>query len=69
MKMVTKIIDSHPDEVTDDHLMTIMPGLITITEHVSPMRKSAIFSMVTLHTAVGEDQLIPYINNLSQWRR
>lgn len=31
IKMLTKLIDVHPDEVSDEHLAVIMPGLIKVT--------------------------------------
>lgn len=31
IKMLTKLIESHPEEVTNDHLMCIMPGLIMVS--------------------------------------
>lgn len=31
IKTLTKIIEFHPDEVTDDDLKNIMPGLIKVT--------------------------------------
>lgn len=32
IKMVTKMVEVHPNEVTDDHLASIMPGLIKVSE-------------------------------------
>ncbi|KAJ8925598.1 hypothetical protein NQ315_009438 [Exocentrus adspersus] len=66
IKMLTKMIETNPTEVTDDHLVQIMPGLIKGTDHnESPVRKSSIFCMVALYKAVGEERLSPYINHLS----
>lgn len=31
IKMLTKLVEMHPDEVTDDHLSSIMPGLIKVS--------------------------------------
>lgn len=31
IKMLNKFIEMHPDEVTDDHLNSIMPGLIKVS--------------------------------------
>lgn len=30
IKMLTKMVEVHPTEVTDDHLKSIMPGLIKV---------------------------------------
>lgn len=30
MKMITRLIDQHPNELTDDHLTSLMPGLIKV---------------------------------------
>ncbi|CAG9837434.1 unnamed protein product [Diabrotica balteata] len=66
IKMLAKLIEAHPDEVTDDHLAKIMPGLIKGTDHPeSSVRKSSVFCMVALHKAVGEDRLSSYITHLS----
>ncbi|XP_072390555.1 CLIP-associating protein 1-A isoform X2 [Diabrotica undecimpunctata] len=66
IKMLAKLIEAHPDEVTDDHLAKIMPGLIKGTDHPeSSVRKSSVFCMVALHKAVGEERLSSYITHLS----
>lgn len=31
IKMLTKMVEVHPAEVTDDHLKSIMPGLIKVS--------------------------------------
>lgn len=33
LKMLTKLIETHPNEVTDDHLKEIMPGLIKVQNY------------------------------------
>uniref|UniRef100_A0A1Y1LZC0 TOG domain-containing protein n=1 Tax=Photinus pyralis TaxID=7054 RepID=A0A1Y1LZC0_PHOPY len=44
IKMLTKLIEVHPLEVTDDHLGSVMPGLIKANDHEeSAVRKSAVF--------------------------
>lgn len=30
IKMLTKLVEIHPEEVTDDHLLNIMPGLVKV---------------------------------------
>ncbi|XP_049819238.1 CLIP-associating protein isoform X3 [Aethina tumida] len=66
IKMLTKLIEYNPNEVTDDHLEAIMPGLIKGTDHQeSPVRKSCIFCMVAIHKAVGEERLLRFINQLT----
>ncbi|KAF5301656.1 hypothetical protein FQA39_LY10703 [Lamprigera yunnana] len=66
IKMLTKLIEVHPLEVTDDHLASVMPGLIKANDHEeSAVRKSAVFCMVALHKAVGEERLAPYITSMS----
>ncbi|XP_031328724.1 CLIP-associating protein-like isoform X4 [Photinus pyralis] len=66
IKMLTKLIEVHPLEVTDDHLGSVMPGLIKANDHEeSAVRKSAVFCMVALHKAVGEERLAPYITSLT----
>lgn len=66
IKMLAKLVEAHPDEVADEHLAKIMPGLIKGTDHAeSPVRKSSIFCMVALHKAVGEQRLSSYITHLS----
>lgn len=66
IKMLTKLIEVHPTDVTDDHLASVMPGLIKANDHEeSAVRKSAVFCMVALHKAVGEERLAPYITSLA----
>nr|CAH7724241.1 unnamed protein product [Callosobruchus chinensis] len=66
IKMLTKLIECNPKEVTDEHLKQIMPGLIKGTDHAeSSVRKSSIFCMVAIHKAVGEERMEPYIKLLS----
>ncbi|XP_056638130.1 CLIP-associating protein isoform X3 [Diorhabda sublineata] len=66
IKMLAKLVEAHPNEVADEHLSKIMPGLIKGTDHTeSPVRKSSIFCMVALHKAVGEQRLSSYITHLS----
>ncbi|CAH0551193.1 unnamed protein product [Brassicogethes aeneus] len=66
IKMLTKLVETNPNDVTDEHLQNIMPGLIKNADHQeSPVRKSSIFCMVAIHKAVGEERLDPFINTLS----
>ncbi|XP_063908195.1 CLIP-associating protein isoform X7 [Zophobas morio] len=66
IKMLTKLIETNPTDVTDEHLSMIMPGLIKSTDHLeSAVRKSSIFCMVALYKAVGEERLSSYISCLT----
>ncbi|KAL1513059.1 hypothetical protein ABEB36_002537 [Hypothenemus hampei] len=66
IKMLTKLIEASPEQITKDHLKQIMPGILRGTDHLeSPVRKSSIFCMVALYKAVGEEMLSPYINLLT----
>ncbi|KAK9739077.1 hypothetical protein QE152_g9289 [Popillia japonica] len=66
IKMLTKMVEMHPDDVTDEHLALIMQGLVKANDHEeSPVRKSAVFCMVALHKAVGEERLMPHISGLA----
>lgn len=31
IKMLTKLIEAHPDKITEEHLIKIMPGLIKVS--------------------------------------
>ncbi|XP_065166997.1 CLIP-associating protein isoform X3 [Atheta coriaria] len=65
MKMITRLIDQHPNELTDDHLTSLMPGLIKANDHEqSSARKSAVFCMVAIHKAVGEERMSPHLRAL-----
>ncbi|XP_050313911.1 CLIP-associating protein 1-A isoform X2 [Anthonomus grandis grandis] len=66
IKMLTKLVEANPDEITDKHLEHIMPGIIKSTDHnESPVRKSSIFCMVALYKAVGEERMAPYTASLT----
>ncbi|CAH1123842.1 unnamed protein product [Ceutorhynchus assimilis] len=66
IKMLTKLVEANPDQITDDHLRQIMPGILKGTDHnESPVRKSSIFCMVALYKAVGEERFSIYINGLT----
>lgn len=66
IKMATKLIESNPQTLSDEYLQLIMPGLIKGTDHVeSLVRKSSIFCMVAIHSAMGPQKLETYINKLS----
>ncbi|XP_071053520.1 CLIP-associating protein isoform X4 [Onthophagus taurus] len=65
IKMLIKLIETHGNEITDEHLLQIMPGLVKTNDHEeSTVRKSAVFCMVALHKAVGEERLAPHIAKL-----
>ncbi|XP_030763288.1 CLIP-associating protein 1-B isoform X8 [Sitophilus oryzae] len=66
IKMLTKLIEANPQQITDDHLLQVMPGILKGTDHnESPVRKSSIFCMVALYKAVGEERFAIYINLLT----
>ncbi|XP_017770144.1 PREDICTED: CLIP-associating protein isoform X3 [Nicrophorus vespilloides] len=66
IKMLTKMIDVHQADITDEHLTIIMPGLVKANENEeSSVRKSAVFCMVALHRAVGEERLAQHIVSLT----
>ncbi|XP_060519972.1 CLIP-associating protein isoform X2 [Cylas formicarius] len=66
IKMLTKLVEANPHQITDEHLHQIMPGILKGTDHnESPVRKSSIFCMVALYLAVGEERFSRYINLLS----
>ncbi|XP_076259117.1 CLIP-associating protein isoform X31 [Rhynchophorus ferrugineus] len=66
IKMLTKLIEANPNQITDEHLQQIMPGILKGTDHnESPVRKSSIFCMVALYKAVGEERFSKYINLLT----
>lgn len=65
IKMMTKLVEQHSNEITDEHLQEIMPILIQAYDHEeSPVRKCSVFCMVALHSAVGEDRMAPYFESL-----
>ncbi|KAH1007331.1 hypothetical protein HUJ04_004581 [Dendroctonus ponderosae] len=66
LKMLTKLVEANPEQITDQHLKEIMPGILKGTDHnESPVRKSSIFCMVALYKAVGEERLADYISGLT----
>ncbi|ERL88765.1 hypothetical protein D910_06147 [Dendroctonus ponderosae] len=76
LKMLTKLVEANPEQITDQHLKEIMPGILKVsrvhinratgTDHnESPVRKSSIFCMVALYKAVGEERLADYISGLT----
>ncbi|XP_063217676.1 CLIP-associating protein 1-A isoform X5 [Bacillus rossius redtenbacheri] len=66
IKMMTKVVESHPREVIEPHVASVMPGLITAyDDEESSVRKSAVFCMVALHNLVGEDGLQPHLAALN----
>ncbi|KAJ8951227.1 hypothetical protein NQ318_010255 [Aromia moschata] len=62
IKMLTKMIETNPTEVTDEHLEQ---NNARHNKNESPVRKSSIFCLVALYKAVGEERLSPYIKHLS----
>ncbi|KAK2588964.1 hypothetical protein KPH14_001817 [Odynerus spinipes] len=65
IKMLHKIVEHWGREAIEPHLAKIMPGLIKAYDDVeSTVRKSAVFCMVAIHAAVGEEVLKPHLSSL-----
>lgn len=65
IKMLHKIVEHWGSDVITPHLSKIMPGLIqAYDDRESTVRKSAVFCMVAIHAAVGEDVLMPHLTSL-----
>ncbi|XP_020709116.2 CLIP-associating protein 1-A isoform X3 [Athalia rosae] len=65
IKMLHKIVEHWGAGVITPHLSKIMPGLIkAYDDRESTVRKSAVFCMVAIHAAVGEDALMPHLTSL-----
>ncbi|XP_043496777.1 CLIP-associating protein 1 isoform X11 [Polistes fuscatus] len=65
IKMLHKIVEHWGREAIEPHLSKIMPGLIKAYDDVeSTVRKSAVFCMVAIHAAVGEEVLKPHLSSL-----
>ncbi|XP_015172413.1 PREDICTED: CLIP-associating protein 1 isoform X4 [Polistes dominula] len=65
IKMLHKIVEHWGREAIEPHLSKIMPGLIKAYDDAeSTVRKSAVFCMVAIHAAVGEEVLKPHLSSL-----
>ncbi|XP_046480774.1 CLIP-associating protein 1-A isoform X2 [Neodiprion pinetum] len=65
IKMLHKIVEHWGADAIMPHLSKIMPGLIkAYDDRESTVRKSAVFCMVAIHAAVGEEVLMPHLASL-----
>ncbi|XP_043472094.1 CLIP-associating protein 1-A isoform X3 [Leptopilina heterotoma] len=65
IKMLQKVVEHHGRQVIEPFLDQVMPSLIQAYDHrESKVRKSAVFCMVAIHEAVGEDKLKPHLSSL-----
>ncbi|CAD1472633.1 unnamed protein product [Heterotrigona itama] len=65
IKMLHKVVEHWGRDAIEPHLTKVMPGLIkAYDDNESAVRKSAVFCMVAIHLAVGEELLKPHLNCL-----
>ncbi|XP_018350775.1 PREDICTED: CLIP-associating protein 1-A isoform X2 [Trachymyrmex septentrionalis] len=65
IKMLHKVVEHWGREAIEPHLAKVMPGLIkAYDDNESAVRKSAVFCMVAIHVAVGEEALKPHLSCL-----
>ncbi|KAL0107128.1 hypothetical protein PUN28_015567 [Cardiocondyla obscurior] len=65
IKMLHKVVEHWGREAIEPHLAKVMPGLIKAYDDTeSAVRKSAVFCMVAIHVAVGEEVLKPHLSCL-----
>lgn len=66
IKMLTKLVEHHGPGSIEPRLSDLMTGIMKAYENeVSSVRKAAVFCMVALHVALGEEALAPYLASLS----
>ncbi|XP_078377626.1 LOW QUALITY PROTEIN: CLIP-associating protein 1-like [Oculina patagonica] len=66
LKMTIKVVEDIDSETIRENLGDIVPGLIRCYDHVeSSVRKASVFCLVAIHSAVGEDTLMPHLAELS----
>ncbi|XP_054279467.1 CLIP-associating protein 2 isoform X5 [Macrosteles quadrilineatus] len=66
IKMLTKLVDACGRDPIMAHLPDFMPGLLqSYDNQESSVRKSAVFCMVSLHSAIGEEGLKPHLAALN----
>ncbi|XP_076390266.1 CLIP-associating protein isoform X12 [Megachile rotundata] len=62
IKMLHKVVEHWGRDAIEPHLSKVMPGLIKAYDDTeSAVRKSAVFCMVAIHLAVGEEVLKPHL--------
>lgn len=65
IKMLHKVVEHWGRGAIEPHLSRVMPGLIkAYDDNESTVRKSAVFCMVAIHAAVGEETLKPHLSSL-----
>ncbi|CAL7941325.1 unnamed protein product [Xylocopa violacea] len=65
IKMLHKVVEHWGRDAIEPHLSKVMPGLIkAYDDNESAVRKSAVFCMVAIHLAVGEEVLKPHLSCL-----
>lgn len=65
IKMLHKVVEHWGRDAIEPHLAKVMPGLIkAYDDSESAVRKSAVFCMVAIHVAVGEEVLKPHLSSL-----
>ncbi|XP_078036043.1 CLIP-associating protein isoform X4 [Augochlora pura] len=65
IKMLHKVVEHWGRDAIEPHLSKVMPGLIkAYDDSESAVRKSAVFCMVAIHLAVGEEVLKPHLSCL-----
>ncbi|XP_070166545.1 CLIP-associating protein 1 isoform X3 [Polyergus mexicanus] len=65
IKMLHKVVEHWGRDAIEPHLAKVMPGLIKAYDDAeSAVRKSAVFCMVAIHVAVGEEVLKPHLSSL-----
>ncbi|XP_050592296.1 CLIP-associating protein 1-A isoform X4 [Bombus affinis] len=65
IKMLHKVVEHWGRDAIEPHLSKVMPGLIkAYDDNESAVRKSAVFCMVAIHLAVGEELLKPHLSCL-----
>ncbi|XP_046398513.1 CLIP-associating protein 1 isoform X11 [Ischnura elegans] len=66
IKMLTRLVEQRGRIVIEPLLPQIMPGLVKAYDNEeSSVRKSAVFCMVAIHVAVGEEVLAPHLTALN----
>jgi len=66
LKMTIKVVEDIDSETVGESLGEIVPGLIRCYDHVeSSVRKASVFCLVAIHSAVGEEALLPHLAELS----
>ncbi|XP_046683074.1 CLIP-associating protein 2 isoform X4 [Homalodisca vitripennis] len=66
LKMLTRLVEYHGRDPVYNYLPDLMPGLIQAYDNQeSSVRKSAVFCMVSLHAAIGEEDLNPHLTALN----